>query len=307
MSTNVARVILACHLATFYMILVDTKLLFTQHYVSSYLSTKNLIILVHGLLDSSDTFLSFSNTLHTALTECKIEHTIIGIDTPGHGRSPRSQLDYISCAEKVIETIETLQRTFTTAQIHLVGHSTGGKLCAAIALQRPALISSLALLDVMPLTFPEKSWGPIRESIKRIHDVPIGTLTSKAEVHKYLEAIRMSVKLRLLLSSSTICNDLGLSWNFDIEEIVRSLPAIETFPSCSHKSYPGNVLLIRADTKKSFYVQEKDLRLLHLLFPVALDIVAIPGSGHWLHSEVPEETAKHIALFYQSRFSHVLS
>lgn len=203
----------------------------------------------------------------------------------------------------VADTIKCIREKLnrkSNEKVHLIGHSTGGKLCAVVSLQYPDLVESVVLLDVMPLAFPETSWRPIRKSIYKINDIPIDQLQSKADIHLCLEEVRMSAKLRTLLSSSTV--DQGgnkYSWNFDIKKIVEDLEPIQGFPrlDCTNGSYDGHVLLIRADTKKSFYVQEKDMSALFDIFP-RVGLAAVAGSGHWLHSEAPGDTAKIIASFY---------
>ena len=82
---------------------------------------------------------------------------MLGIDTPGHGMSSkRSSLDYLTCADVVSETLLELQAVraeFRRSGFHIIGHSTGGKLAAAVAMNHPSLVSSLTFIDVLPGTF----------------------------------------------------------------------------------------------------------------------------------------------------------
>ena len=79
---------------------------------------------------------------------------MVGIDTPGHGLSPKQKsLDYLTCADLVAETLHELlagQAEFRQSGFHIIGHSTGGKLAAAIAMNYPSLVSSLTFIDVIP-------------------------------------------------------------------------------------------------------------------------------------------------------------
>ena len=257
---------------------LKSHLSFQQYYhEQTCLYDPMVIILVHGLLDSSNTFKDWSKYIYEDMNKLGLHPIVLGVDTPGHGHSPRQvSLDYISSAYKLEETIIDVKNnlTDTKVDIHLVGHSTGGKLCATLALQAPDLIKSVTFLDVMPVRFPESYWAPIRESINKIKDIPIETLNSAEEVHKYLSSVRMSVKLRKLLSLSTHTrtsldtgqqqpnSGSGRDWNFDIKCIVSSLSAIQGFPdknSLRAEQFTGKTLLVRADPKKSQYVRNEVL------------------------------------------------
>jgi len=82
----------------------------------------------------------------------------------------------------------------------------------------------------------------------------------------YLEKIRMPLKLRVLLNRSTRYRENSFEdtreWTFDIDQVVKSMDHLQGFPSWAsfkNSSYNGNVLLLRADPKKSFYVRDGDL------------------------------------------------
>jgi len=67
----------------------------------------------------------------------------IAIDLPGHGGSAKETSgDLTSLAATVAETLETLG----IGQAHFIGHSLGGAIVLALALEKPALAASLTLL-----------------------------------------------------------------------------------------------------------------------------------------------------------------
>jgi len=67
----------------------------------------------------------------------------IAIDLPGHGGSAKETSgDLASLAATVVETLETLG----IDKAHFIGHSLGGAIVLALALEKPALAASLTLL-----------------------------------------------------------------------------------------------------------------------------------------------------------------
>ena len=112
----------------------------------------------------------------------------------------------------------------------------------------------------------ESNWNPIKNSIMKIREIPIDKLCTKEEVYLYLKPIRMSEKMRILLTNSAISSLEGqmhpsfqslqisestyernineMRWTFDIDSIYESLLDIQDFPdfhkSFDSKSFSGN-------------------------------------------------------------------
>jgi len=139
------------------------------------------IVFVHGLGGQVRNFTY-------ALTE-RLEghHRIVAVDRPGSGYSvaaPGKRPDIAEQARAVAALIERLELDRPL----LVGHSLGGAVSLALALERPALIRGLALLA--PLTQPmddvpevfrflAAGAGPGRSLLLRTLGVPLGKLTQK--------------------------------------------------------------------------------------------------------------------------------
>ena len=159
-----------------------------------------------------------------------------------------------------------------------------------MSLHKPFFFNIYIVHSIYAVKFLETSWNPIRRSINRISEIPIQRLCTKDEIYSYLKPIRMSEKMRLLLTNSAVLTRPGadqyeslqyegrssymldvtggscrsmLRWTFDIEVISETLSEIQDFPdfenSFGSTSFLGRVLIIRADPKKSFYVQDSDI------------------------------------------------
>lgn len=117
--------------------------------------TDDIVILVHGLLSTHETYNEFASILDRNFDLLGLnENIIVGVDCLGHGDSPFVEtLDYVNGAASLRVTVEHILRSFDNdvqRKVHLVGHSSGGKLCAVACLQDPELYASVTLLDVMP-------------------------------------------------------------------------------------------------------------------------------------------------------------
>jgi pimeloyl-ACP methyl ester carboxylesterase len=73
---------------------------------------------------------------------------VIRVDMAGHGRSsaPAGGYDIPAQARRVGAVLDRLG----VGQVTVIGHSTGGCVATALAEQRPALVSALALIDIGP-------------------------------------------------------------------------------------------------------------------------------------------------------------
>ena len=151
-----------------------------------------------------------------------------------------------------------------------------------------------------PQKFQSYLFDPIKNSIEKIRDIPISKLKCKSDVNSFLKEIRMSAKLRSMISDSVILSDQSIyDWTFDIKEIVKSFDALQSFPtSLLNNKFQGECLVIRADPRRSSYIEDKDTlssSSLKECFPRIRFTEPVPGSGHWIHAELPDLTAKLIA------------
>ena len=98
------------------------------------------LIILHGLLGSLDNW----HTISQALGE---SFQVFAVDQRNHGRSPHSDVfDYAAMADDLLEIMETHH----LARAHVLGHSLGGKTAMHFALNHPALVERLVVVDMAP-------------------------------------------------------------------------------------------------------------------------------------------------------------
>ncbi|MBS1549658.1 MAG: alpha/beta hydrolase [Bacteroidetes bacterium] len=105
------------------------------HYEISGSGKENLVLL-HGFLENSKIWVEMEKTLSP-------QFTLIKIDLPGHGKSPRlGEIQRMEAmATEVKKTLDQLQYS----QYHLLGHSMGGYIGLAFAEIFPEYLKSLTL------------------------------------------------------------------------------------------------------------------------------------------------------------------
>ncbi|MDT8760382.1 alpha/beta hydrolase [Sphingomonas psychrotolerans] len=147
------------------------------HYVDTGPSEAPPIVMVHGLMGQ---LRNFSHSLSERLAS---DHRVILVDRPGWGHSevdgPRPGI--IAQAQMIAALIEQLELDRPL----LVGHSMGGAVALALGLERPELISGLALIAPLsqPVSTVPKPFagllapGPLRPAIAWLVAVPAGTLS----------------------------------------------------------------------------------------------------------------------------------
>jgi pimeloyl-ACP methyl ester carboxylesterase len=147
------------------------------HYVDSGPRDAPVIVMIHGLMGQ---LRNFSHSLSERLAS---DHRVILIDRPGWGHSSIEGMrpGIVAQAGMIAALIEQLGLD----QPLLVGHSMGGAVSLALALEHPELVRGLAL--IAPLTQPVTSVpkpfaallapSPLRPAIAWLVAVPAGTLT----------------------------------------------------------------------------------------------------------------------------------
>ncbi len=104
------------------------------------------LIAVHGALTSGRSFAPL-------LDKPPEGFHVIAVDLPGHGRSPspeRPTAGWAAASDVIVALIESLE----LSEVHLLGHSMGGGICAYTAAEHPATVRRLLLLDSATAPFP---------------------------------------------------------------------------------------------------------------------------------------------------------
>lgn len=112
-----------------------------------------VLVLVHGTASSLHTWDAWTKQL-------KESFRIIRMDLPGFGLTGPDKLDRYEIADDV-RFLSDFLNTLEIKELHLAGSSLGGRIAWQYALEHPAQVKTLTLLNA--LGYEQKSWPPAIE------------------------------------------------------------------------------------------------------------------------------------------------
>lgn len=239
------------------------------------------VLILHGLFGSGDNWRTITRFLED-------QYTCIVVDLRNHGRSPHDKLmDLLAMSADVLELIDDLR----LEKVALIGHSMGGKVAMYTALTSPESVSHLVVVDIAP-----RKYAPLHDQVfAAIQAVEPASMNTRQEVESLLSD-RLNGDLavvQFLMKNLTRNQDGSLKWKANMPVIMDAYNRLVDEVSASGV-YSGPTLFIRGE--QSDYVSEDDMNDILTLFPLAR-LVTIPGAGHWVHADQPEEMALELAHF----------
>jgi esterase len=176
----------------------------------------------------------------------------------------------------VAETLAALG----AAPAAVLGHSMGGKVAMALALERPALVERLVVADIAPVTYPPA----LRGYVAAMQAVPLQPGLTRREADAALAEAVPEPGIRAFLLQNLRFGDGAPAWRLGLTEIAAAMPVIEAFPEAAAR-YDGPVLVLNGE--RSNYVRPAQHDRIRALFPRA-EFATVPASGHWVHAENPQ-------------------
>ncbi len=141
------------------------KQIYKNNLIVSYkdegIENEKVIVLIHGFLETSETWSDFSKELAK-------NHRVISLDLPGHGNSSIYSPPYSMCknADSIIDILEheKIEKAF------IVGHSMGGYVAMAFAQNYPEKMSGFCLFHSTPFADNDVKIKSRNEAIRRIEN-----------------------------------------------------------------------------------------------------------------------------------------
>jgi pimeloyl-ACP methyl ester carboxylesterase len=238
------------------------------------------LVILHGFLGSAENWRSMSRRLGG-------QFRVFAVDLRNHGRSPHSEsMDYPSMVADLREFIEQ-QRL---SSIMLLGHSMGGKAAMQFATGYSERVAKLVVVDIAP-----KAYGPAqRDLLDALRSLDLGRYRSFGEVDEALASSISEQALRQFLLKNLSRDESGrLRWRIHLEAIYRNYEQL-TRAIAPEKRFDKPALFIRGGG--SNYLADEDLPSIRKIFPQA-EIALLPGAGHWVHVDVPDEFFRTVVNF----------
>jgi esterase len=200
------------------------------------------------------------------------------IDQRNHGRSPHSpEMDYRVMAADLAE----LMAAHGLERAAVLGHSMGGKTAMQFALDFPARVERLIVVDIAP-----RQYAPQHDQIfAGLLALNPATSQTRTEMETALAPWIPERGLRqFLLKNLTRDAEGHFRWRIGLHEIHQNYTRLGEPVSGQAPSYLP-ALFVRGE--ESSYLQDTDLPLIRHLFPKA-ELCSVPRAGHLVHTDNPE-------------------
>jgi esterase len=226
------------------------------------------LLILHGLMGSLDNWQLIAKKL--------AEHyTVYSIDLRNHGRSPHS--DEMSYQAMITDLLAFMQQQeIPTA--HLIGHSMGGKLAMHLALQQPASISRLIIVDIAPVVYDDRH----SSVFAALEAVPLATIGSRLDAeHIIRQYLPDESTVQFLMKGLYRTDNQAFAWRFNLPVLHRAYADISTGID-SASTFMGETLFIKGAL--SDYITAAHYSHIMDLFPHN-QLTEIAGAGHWVHAD----------------------
>lgn len=237
------------------------------------------VIILHGLFGNLDNWQTFAKQLSA-------HFMVYIVDLRNHGRSPHlPEMNYRAAAEDVRAFMES-QWIY---QAHMIGHSMGGKTAMQFAFDHPDMLDQLVVVDIAPKAYT----GGHEQIFEAMLKLEPEKLESRSEAEEKLARTISDPAVRLFLLKNLSRNKSGgYDWKMNLPVLHRDYSKI--LSAVSGAAFSGESLFIRGE--RSDYLPDADWPQIQTLFPNA-QLATVPGAGHWIHADAPEELLRQITEF----------
>ncbi|WP_309385405.1 alpha/beta fold hydrolase [Cerasicoccus frondis] len=226
------------------------------------------IVLLHGLLGSSRNWVS-------AGKELTGQYEVFALDLRNHGDSPHcDSMDFGELAADVLRFLDD----HDLPQAHLLGHSLGGKVAMRLAMDAPARLSSLVVVDIAPRAYPPYH---LRD-FDAMNALPLAELTNRKDADDRLAEAVPDWGQRQFLLTNLVRKEDRFAWSINLRALTAARDVMRANSVGGEDSFAGATTFILGG--QSRFVLPEDWRIINRYFPKAR-IEVIDESGHNPHIE----------------------
>src|ERR1017187_7339441 len=237
-----------------------------------YGETGEHLIIIHGLFGMLDNW-------HSLAARFGGHFQVWTLDMRNHGKSPHTHdMSY----ELMTRDLDEFYTQYGIKEANLIGHSMGGKAAMLFALDYPAKVSKLVVVDIAPKNYPE---GGHDELMTALMNLDLEHITKRSEADEALKKEIPSEPVRqFLLKNLTREND-KYAMKMNLDSLSKNYYKLADKIS-SNNIFEKNTLFIKGGN--SDYILDTDKPAILKMFPKA-EFITIPSAGHWVHAEAPGE------------------
>ncbi|KAK0211033.1 alpha/beta-hydrolase [Desarmillaria ectypa] len=253
--------------------------------------TDRALVILHGLFGSKRNWTSLTKAFLRDLNR-----PVYALDLRNHGTSPHAlPMTYSAMASDVLHFISKHHLT----NISLLGHSMGGKVAAAVALDAnlgTSTLSHLISVDITPARGNlSDEFQSYVEVMKRIEAMKVKTRKEAIEILHETEkdpSIVMFLLTNLVVPPHT--SHKHTHFRIPINILGNSIQDIGSFPyEGGERRWGGKTLFIKG--AKSAYINRHNNPIAKSFFPNM--VLETLDTGHWVHAEQPMEFKKLVTDF----------
>lgn len=227
------------------------------------------LVVLHGLLGSSDNWQTLAG--HWARTR-----PVVLIDQRNHGRSPHHPSH--SYPDMVVDLLDTLD-ALGLDQVHLLGHSMGGKTAMYFADRHPQRCARLIIADMAPVAYPPHH-TPLFDALAAL-DLTAHNRRTEIDKALALEVREPGIR-QFLLKGLYRGEGNRFAWRYNLPVLRRHLADMTAFLPIGIVDLPTLAIY----GANSDYVVGRGLKALKQHFS-RLETLELKA-GHWLHAEKPD-------------------
>ena len=235
------------------------------------------LVILHGLFGTLDNWQTLARRW---ATEAGLR--VVSVDLRNHGRSFHSpEHSYALMAQDVLALFDHLQLGADTT---LLGHSMGGKVAMRLALDHPARLARLVVVDISPRFSDMQHQDDV---LAGLHAVNLAGIGNRQEADAALAQHIHNVGTRqFLLKNLYRKDDNSFAWRINLDVLNAQLPAIGEATE-GVVPFLKPTLFIRGGNSDYITTDDK-LHGIPALFPNS-EVATVVDAGHWVHAEKPEE------------------
>lgn len=228
------------------------------------------VIILHGLMGSSDNWLTVSKPLAE-------KYELFIVDQRNHGRSPwAEEMNYDVMVNDLLEFIQ--QHHIKNPVI--IGHSMGGKVAMKFATEHPELLSKLIVVDIAP-----RYYAPHHQDVLAgLNAIDLYTLQNRVEADQILAEHITSPDVRQFLLKNLYRNEENqFAWRINLQVINEQIDHIGEALN-TNATFEKPALFISGAL--SDYITDTDKPEIKAAF-LQSKVVVIPNANHWVQATQP--------------------
>ncbi|GAA5822602.1 hypothetical protein JCM5353_005500 [Sporobolomyces roseus] len=242
-------------------------------------SSKPPLVVLHGLYGSKQNWRSLAKGMAS-----KLGREVFTLDLRNHGHSPHvRECSYEDLAADVKGFIQQEKKLDDCI---VVGHSMGGKVAMALALEGCDALSKLVVVDIAPGV--GKISPEFRAYLDAMKEIDAAQVHSRKEADAILEKTEPDLGIRQFLLTNLDRESPTSPYKFrlPLSYLRNAIDEIGNFPFApGEKIFDKPSLFLKG--KKSKYINSRNIPIINQFFPNSR--LETLDTGHWVHAERPKE------------------